>query len=128
MAWLECGGGGVTPTLLWTNPNPTASFSAQTLNIDLSQYECLFVETEGNKYTSGLISYHQMEYVDLSVESYSICGRYSINSNTYVSIRVITAHTNNSISFSNGSAGTTTDGRLCIPIKIYGLKKRIFNV
>lgn len=30
-------------TTIWTNPSPTSEFSAQTISVDLSEYDCVFV-------------------------------------------------------------------------------------
>lgn len=37
------GGGGLKLTALWTNPNPTSSFAAQTISLDLAQYELILI-------------------------------------------------------------------------------------
>ena len=33
----------LTPVLLWTNPNPTSAFAAQTIEMDLSEYKYVIV-------------------------------------------------------------------------------------
>ena len=55
--------------LLWTNPNPTASFSAQTVNIDLSSYDGVVIDSARND--SG---YFTRKVIQKGYNGYSFSG------------------------------------------------------
>lgn len=49
MAFIEmdfASGGGMQYDLLWTNPSPTAQFNAQTISLNLSEYDYILVISE----------------------------------------------------------------------------------
>ena len=124
MAYIRCGGGAEKPTLLWTNPSPSSSFSAQTLNINLTGYDYLIFEIKG--YMGDTMGFIRDTCFDVSDEFGCICGTYGFDSTTfYDSARRINV-TNSSIQFSDGIAGNGTESpAYCIPLKIYGLKKAL---
>ena len=45
---ISGGGGASTLDLLWTNPSPNVSFSAQTVSIDLTDYSAVVIVCNGN--------------------------------------------------------------------------------
>lgn len=45
---ISGGGGASTLDLLWTNPSPNVSFSAQTVSIDLTDYSAVVIVGNGN--------------------------------------------------------------------------------
>ena len=101
MAYIPCkiGGGTEKPILLWTNPSPSSSFSAQTLNIDLTGYDYLIFEIKGSG--DDTLGFVRDTCFDVSDEFGCICGTYGFNSTTFYSaIRRINL-TNSSITFSN---------------------------
>lgn len=130
MAWIESvtgEGSTETPTLLWTNPNPTSSFASQTLNIDLSNYKALIIKNEGSVASVVTSSEQQMSYVDLSETGYVFCSSY-IYGNLVLSFRRVTAHTNSSITFGAGfsldsyNLNVASTNNASVPLEIYGLK------
>lgn len=48
--------GGCKTDLLWTNPSPTSNFSAQTVSLDLSEYETVIVLFKGGSENSNFSS------------------------------------------------------------------------
>ena len=109
--------------LLWTNLSPTQSFSPQTLSIDLSLYEYVFIEfaRNDNKYYSTCII--RKGYVGEVISGWSVSGNA-----TGISTRSINFIDDSSISFSdcigstiNSSSVTcTTNNKNFIPLNIYG--------
>lgn len=112
----------VTEKLLWTNPNPTASFGAQTVALDLSGYESIRVEF--TNYTSGII-------VEIDSGTRRCCGIWNTEntSKTAFVVRGVGA-TPTGVYFDNatykwGDSATTslTENNYVKPTKIYGIKK-----
>lgn len=113
--------GGSEKTLLWTNSNPTSSFSAQTINLDLSTYSEIEIEF---KHASPSESYL---FQKVRVPSADLClfylnGRAAI---AEIESREITV-TTTGITFGDGKRAqgtftTSTDNIRCVPIKIYGI-------
>lgn len=111
------GGGGITMTLLWTNPSPTASFAAQTVALDLSGYDAI------------LFSYHNFA---TSNSAYSLENAFCIKGDT--TYAGINARDNNrdggrliTVSDSGVDIGAMiynggTNNGYGIPYKIYGIK------
>ena len=108
-------------TLLWTNPNPTSSFSAQTISLDLSKYDMVeivfkqyainpFFSTNKTEVGKGgrLFTYGYEDAKELDGRSYTV-------STTGISFR--TGYS----AMISASSGTATDGQ-CVPYKIYGIK------
>lgn len=110
---------GGNPVLLWTNPYPTADFSAQTINLDLSGYEAVIIQFSG--YNRGL----NASKVYLSKdENLSYFGAGFIDGQNGHG-RNITSINDNGISFSDERYGTYVSNGFVAPYKIWGLKKKI---
>ena len=62
------GGGGSSPTLLWTNSSPAVNFSAQSLSIDLSGYSFIIIEYASVYFEMRTAIFH---VPDLSVAGYA---------------------------------------------------------
>ena len=70
------GGDGGSVSLLWTNSNPTATFAAQTVTVDLSGYTAVLIKTLNDR-GSNTPQYHtELVFVGDS----SVC--YSSNAST----------------------------------------------
>ena len=108
--------GGFSPTLLWTNPSPTASFTAQTVTVDLSAYEWAMIEFKATR---------DADYVDVQIFEVGSAGRLQAIASG-MSRRVYESSTS-SIVFNAGynlaANGTSfaTSNTVCVPYKIYGL-------
>ena len=125
------GNGGATPVenlepvLLWTNSNPTASFAAQTVSLDLSDYAGVLVEYERSIALNNVIS---RAYV--KKEDYDIVGFGAGNGGGYGSA-VSAAGRNvkvndNGVIFGSGYS-TAEDNSAFIPVKIYGVKDYVIE-
>lgn len=114
MAFLQgTGGGSETPTLLWTNPDTTINFNAQTVSIDLTNYQCLIIKTLGirgeNLYT--------FQYINKNEGSAKLVAAYSGNN---ARVRPITSINDSGITFASGDSVAYV-----IPVEIYGMKKAL---
>ena len=108
------GGGGISMTLLWTNPAPTSNFSAQTVSLDLSDYDavCIITKTTATSayryWQFGLVG-HSISMLNKSSTSATLSGR--------------AAQVDpDGITFSNGYNGSTAGAANCVPWYIYGIK------
>lgn len=109
------------PTLLWSNASPTSTFAAQTITLDLSAYNYVYIE---NCYASGTSNY-LIRRTELFSKG---CTGTMLNGNffTWLSSRRATID-DSGITFSNGKyayVGDTGQGEganYCIPLKIYGV-------
>lgn len=106
----------VTPLkLLWTNSDPTATFAAQTIALNLSKYDAILVKcratTSAGQYFSQFC--FKGESVNASVSSKSYSG-------TTVYSRGVQC-TDTGVTFTNGYSGSTSGTGNAVPVKIYGL-------
>ena len=104
--------------LLWTNPNPTSAFNAQTIPLDFSNYDAIEIiirADTANTYTLAPIVTEVGK------------GGIAFNSTAYNSVRQFTTTTSGITftaatyysSYGNWSASSTN---ALIPVKIYGIK------
>ena len=108
-------------TLLWTNPNPTSSFSAQTISLDLSKYdqvEIVFKQTAGS---TALLTTKSMVGMNGKMLAYGYSDARELDARAY-------EVTTSGIKFNAGywilvsdSTGTA-NANYCTPYKIYGIK------
>ena len=102
-------------TLLWTNSSPTSTFAAQTISLDLTNYDAILVKcratTSAGQYFSQFC--FKGETVNASVSSKSYSG-------TNVYSRGVQC-TNSGVTFTNGYSGSTSGTGNAIPVQIYGL-------
>ena len=108
--------------LLWTNPDPSAEFDAQTINLDLSEYDAIYsglCNSSANVTSSGILLVddvaHYFEYVNntgVNIRFY----RRSLRAN---SSGVVVS---NCVRGLQGTSGTANDNGAQIPKYIYGIK------
>ena len=111
--------GGMKIDLLWTNPSPTASFAAQTVSLDLSEYEIIGVYlllSPSYKHLS-IMNLFTTDGLGVADDAFAICG----NDGTYVQ-RKITSISPNGITFDSGYNGSSANNQYAIPYKIFGIK------
>ena len=106
------------PRLLWTNPNPDASFNSQTVLVDMSYpYYKIQCKMYHNYYSGGeggkVVTFAKCTE-DKNLGSIDWIGEQS----NYVWSRTITM-TESGIKFSNVGGLDSDNGRI-IPVKIYG--------
>lgn len=123
--------GGSSPTLLWTNASPIASFLNQTLAIDLSAYSFILIEYSADPYVGEIMTElfpvptlpPPTGYASNNV----ISGVYLSGSDGFISRRVLTI-TTTGIAFGAGSvldaygSGNTLNNYLCKPLRIWGIE------
>lgn len=135
MAYFSATGtsGGQTnePVLLWTNPSPNATFSAQKINIDLSNYEQIIIFAKGTSRTLASNSISSVYFlVNDDSTNYNLDGIYAYYGidvsipRQYKANRPVSI-SSTGVTFGNGTAGGSSGVYYCIPQKIYGLKKAI---
>ena len=110
---------GVTMELVWTNASPTSAFSAQVINLDLSEYDLIKILFKG--WAQYEYSIFEMEVAKNSKGRLGAPMDYNWNRDV--------ATTNSSIIFATakgyGTYGKTTtvdNDQACVPIAIYGIK------
>lgn len=110
--------GGMKMNLLWTNPSPTASFAAQTINLDLSSYDFVMVcfrtfqlSTDADLGTLNAFGFKEEKNIA------QIGGSASGN----VGRRFFTP-SDTGIEFSDCRYNNATNNNYTLPTKIYGIK------
>ena len=106
--------GGTQQDLLWTNPDPTSNFAAQTVALDLSGYDAVMIETLRRKSTSYGSNNFGM------VGSVIVCTAIGEGSTSWSERQATISSTG--IQFNGGYLGTTSNNEYAIPQKIYGIK------
>ena len=110
--------GGNTPTedlepvLLWTNSNPTAAFTAQTVSLDLTDYVGVIVEF----YDNDTRLYVKKDDTDNTAGHYTVDASYT---------RKVTINDNGATiteGYVFGSNNETKNNNVLLPYKIYGVK------
>lgn len=115
------GGGGGTSTLelLWTNPNPSSNFSAQTVSLDLTNYDLIVIESSTTTTSSRLF---------MTLCRNGTAAQLQRIGTNYLYIRSLDI-TNAGVSFETGQriqalSGTwASNSGYIIPQKIYGVHK-----
>lgn len=108
---LEALSGGMQMDLLWTNPNPTKTFSAQTVSLDLSLYDLVLVRAS--------VYYTSVAYVSAVVGR--IGERITLMAPTGTGVAYRYANiTSTGVSFE--TAQQSTNNQHAIPQEIYGIK------
>lgn len=108
---------GVSMKLLWTNPNPTANFAAQTVSLDLSGYDAYGVVSmfsASYQYTMPLCVFP----CDINHKAYVMCNARTANN---TGGRLINFSTTG-LAFEAASYSGSTNNSYCIPYKIYGIR------
>ena len=124
--------------LLWTNPSPTAEFAAQTVSLDLSEYDAVMIYSRINKnpYASSNTS---------ATDGSSMYATYlKIGTGTYINLEHSLWNGTANPGFATRNAWATTTGvgfaggywhsegasggasnNYVIPVEIYGIKNKI---
>lgn len=105
-------------TPLWTNPNPTSSFAAQTISIDLNAYDWFAIEARWST-SSDLVIPLCIYNVD---ESRHIISLSNDASNRTGGRQFTYSASNRAISFEGGYYNGSSSNASVIPIAIYGIK------
>jgi len=111
--------------LLWTNPNPTSAFNAQTLSIDLSGYESVVIQAKGWNATETYTPLKTL--IPKDGKPYAICGNQAnytekgeISESFGMYVRLVTVN-DDGITFTTAHTSlSNTNNQACIPLEIYG--------
>ena len=109
--------GGITMSLLWTNPSPTSSFAAQTVLVDTTEYDMAvvfcrtFATTDSN---TSVMSSFVLKDVKCAIQIQSPAS-------SNAGIRRVTM-TNTGFEFMQGSYNGSTNNNNGVPLYIYGVK------
>ena len=109
--------GGGEPTLLWTNPSPTDTFSSQIMELPTG-YGAYFVEVRATRTDSTVRAWY-LPFRETSEAIHVTVGS-GLSAQSYY--RQILYITDGAIRFGNGYQSTTTNDRYAIPTRIWGVK------
>ena len=106
--------GDIKPVLLWTNPNPTTAFAAQTISLDLSEYKYVVIVSKNS------IS---NDPSPRAVDVFPVLDNYEAG----LKIKGPSTSTSRTITISQAGITVTTStgspaNNFVIPYKIYGIK------
>ena len=106
-------------TLLWTNPNPTNSFSAQAISLDLSKYDMVEIE---HSYISGGITGGCLTRAPINSATTYMNGANNHPAGTNLGAYRAFRATSTRIAFDTCYFNNETADRYFVPYKIYGIK------
>lgn len=110
---------GTVKELLWVNPSPTSAFAAQTISLDLSEYEQVIIETlDGNGAGTGIT------YFDIPTTNWKLLSVGS-KGTTWLDLTRLAKVSIDGVTFSDRGSGKNL--AYGIPQKIYGLKQGIHS-
>ena len=106
---------------LWTNPSPTSSFASQNITLSSSDYDfLLFVVRVGsgsNRQFSAITSKGSGVIMSYTVDNYMRSRLVEYTNDTKYAVADAVSST--------GGATAQTNNNACIPVAIYGIKKKI---
>ena len=114
---------------LWTNSSPDATFAAQTINLDLNEYDKVEIVYRGHGW-DGTAEITANMHTVISVGGVGILNNSGMSTSnsyyTYAKTRKATVNTSG-VAFSTGYVSRITgepgqDNNACIPQEIYGIK------
>ena len=130
MAFIRCGGGKATlkSTTLWSNPNPSSSFSAQTVTLSQSMANFDYIRIRFQYSTSNTEQWNVIYSVaGLDGNTVSMGARkYDSSSINDMRYRAVNGASNTTVAFTNSvqhtSSSQSTSAAYIIPYSIEGLK------
>lgn len=126
------GGGGIEAKLLWTNSAPTSSYAAQTLAIDLSEYDGIILKCIGIYSAAQTFPNirNTQQFIPKSFSGTLLFGTFESSGNIYISYRTVNV-TNNGIVFGSGyqrtGASIASNDTRAIPYEVWGVKGTTFT-
>lgn len=100
---------------LWENASPTSSFAAQTISIDLSDYDFVFITSVSS---SGATKYS----IYWGAVGGAILMNYVYYTSQIISLNRALAVNSDSIDVGNCTSNASNNNSVLIPLKIYGVK------
>ena len=111
--------------LLWANPSPTSSFSAQTLSVLVSDYDEIAIEYSDNTAYQGIRKTVLTKAGATSTYIFSCAGG---NFARGITVTTTSVSFNDGMYYgSYGGANPSTNNSILIPIAIYGIKYERVN-
>lgn len=110
------------PVLLWTNSNPGATFAAQTVSLDLTEYAGVIIEFN----RSG--SSDAQTFANRSFIKKGETGLGGGNTASTTSASRNVSCSNTGVTFEGGYSGTEANNNAVIPTKIYGVREYVVEV
>ena len=108
---------GIEMELLWTNSSPTASFSAQTITLDLSEYQAVIIIFRWDNATSEYLERFYAKGNSVVITESFARGTYGVTG------RYINNITNSGVEFGNGIQNSwASNNNNMIPYQIYGIR------
>lgn len=108
--------GGFSPTLLWTNSNPSAAFSAQKISVDLSGYEWVLIDFR----TTRTAEYRAFQIFEVG-SSGRLQAIQSGMSRRAVEISSTGVDVGSGSNLTASGSSFAASDNVCVPYKIYGL-------
>ena len=112
---------GISIELLWENAAPTSSFAAQTIELDLENYDLIMVEASYVDTNDNALYFSQIAKNIINnniTHSFSsgTSGSSSYSQHRYSKI------VENGIAFADAKRNGSTTNTACIPVRVYGIK------
>lgn len=115
--------GGMSKKLLWANASPTSTFSTQTINVDLSEYDELEIEyksSTGSAYSNIIKTNVGRGGFMFSFAGQNESGNLTLNYRSFTSSKT---NVEFNVAYSKNVTGATqTTATYIIPVAIYGVK------
>lgn len=110
---------GLEGIALWENPEPTATFPAQTVNLSSANYDVyeVFYKARSNETSVSLLSAR-------SLKGYGTELNTAFITNSTILQRAVTCISDTELQFGNAYYGTTEKNAYVKPIKIIGYKSQ----
>jgi hypothetical protein len=114
--------GVISKKLVWTNPSPSANLDTQNIPLDLSEYD--EVEVEYRPFNN----YSQTKRASFKIGTGAVLDMVMSNSGltegstVFAGFRLVSA-TTSTVKIDTGYSYVDPDNRLCVPVKIYGIKE-----
>lgn len=114
-------------TLLWSNPNPTSNFVAQTLSLNINDFDEILVQYRSSTNTARYEESKVSRDLNIGVKTYWSFGN-NLSASAVFSRTFFGYFNTNSVTFENGrsishsGASITDNNAILIPVKIYGIK------
>ena len=108
---------GMTTILLWTNPNPTSSFAAQTVALDLSEYKAICIETKLEAESSIVAAF----FIPVDGNRCTMSVLYNSRGVRHATATVSGVIFTKGLYASSGSATLADKNTAAIPQRIYGI-------
>ena len=119
---------GMAGVELWNNPNKSSSFSAQTITLSNSfaNFDYLILEYEAYVQTNGVVNCRAYNYFrPMGGGSLEVLSGSWDNGERHIKARVFKFISETQIEVASGYQEGTSNDRMVVPMRIYGIKKGV---